>query len=202
MDAARREVLRTVGVALLLLPLCLAAWYFAAALFNWLPSRIASPAIGAMAGQVTRFEFAQRSVAYTVRVEAPYRPGGSPTAEARVEVPAATYTFGIAIFLALALATKGWRQPARLALGIAILLPLPAVGIAFDALRQLGATPELAPLLAWGGGKREAIALGYQVGSLLLPTLAPIATWLALFWFTGRPSPESRSSAERYSSSA
>jgi hypothetical protein len=197
MNPARREVLRVFGLALLLLPPCLALWFFAAGAVGWLPTRLASPAIVAAAGPVTSIETAARHVIYTVRVEGPYRPGGSPQVEARVEVPSATYTFGIAIFLALALASKGWRQPARLALGIAILLPLPVVGIAFDALRQLGASPQLAQLLAWRGGTREAIALGYQVGSLLLPTLAPIAAWLALFWLPtdGKPSPASRSSA-------
>lgn len=181
MNAARREVLATAGRALLWLPLCLAAWYFAAGAFGWLPARIAAPAIGAVAGKVTQVDIGQRSVTYAVEVEGPYRPGGSPRAEARVEVPAATYTFGAGIFAALALAARGWRQPARLALGFAILLPLPAFGIAFDALRQLGISPQLASLLAWGPGTREAIALGYQVGSLLLPTLAPIAVWLVLF---------------------
>jgi hypothetical protein len=181
MNAPRREVLATAGRALLWLPPCLAAWFFAAGAFGWLPARIAAPAIGAVAGRVTQVEVGQRTVTYAVEVEGPYRLGGSPRAEARIDVPAATYTFGAGIFAALALAARGWRQPARLALGLAILLPLPAFGIAFDALRQLGSSPELASLLAWGAGKREAIALGYQVGSLLLPTLAPIAAWLALF---------------------
>jgi hypothetical protein len=181
MNAARREVLATAGRALLWLPLCLAAWYIAAGAFGWLPARIAAPAIGAVAGKVTQVEIEQRSVTYAVEVEGPYRPGGSPRAEARVDVPAATYTFGAGIFAALALAARGWRQPARLVLGLAILLPLPAFGIAFDALRQLGTSPQLGSLLAWGPATREGIALGYQVGSLLLPTLAPIAVWLVLF---------------------
>ena len=96
-------------------------------------------------------------------------------------MPSATYTFGIAVFAALALATRGWRTPVRMAAGVALLLPLPALGISFDALRQLGSTPEIAGMLAWTATTREAIALGYQVSSLLLPTLAPIIAWLALF---------------------
>ncbi len=202
MNAARREVLATAGRALLWFPLCLAAWYFAAGAFGWPPARIAAPAIGAVAGKVTQVEAGKRTVTYVVEVEGPYRPGGSPRAEARVDVPAATYTFGVAIFTALALAARGWRQPARIAIGLAILLPLPAFGIAFDALRQLGVAPQLASLLAWGPATREAIALGYQVGSLLMPTLGPIAAWLVLFpgaWqresSLNTPSAASRSSA-------
>lgn len=188
MKAARREVIATAGRALLWLPLCLAAWYVAAGVIGWLPSHLASPAIASAAGRVMHVETGHRVASYTVRVEGPYMPGVSSQVEARVDVPAATYSFGMAVFVALALAVKGWRFPGRLALGIAILLPLPAFGIFFDALRQLGAAPQLAPLLAWKGGTREAIALGYQVGSLLLPTLGPIIVWLVLFptaWKTG-----------------
>jgi hypothetical protein len=178
---ARREVLATVGLALLLLPLCLAAWYFAADAIGWVPARLAAPVISSAAGKATPVEAGPRQVAYAVDVVGPYRPGGAQRAEARVEVHAATYTFGIAIFVALALAVRGWRRPARLGLGVAILLPLPAFGIACDALLQLASSPQLGALLAWSGGTREAIVLGYQLGSLLLPTLAPIVAWLALF---------------------
>ena len=155
--------------------------------------------VASYVNQVTKVEVGQRMVTYVVEVEGPYRPGGAPRAEARVDVPAATYTFGSAIFVALALAARGWRQPARIAIGLAILLPLPAFGITFDGLRQLGVAPQLGTLLARGSGKREAIALGYQVGSLLLPTLVPMALWLALFPAAWRssytPSPASQSSA-------
>jgi hypothetical protein len=178
---SRRDVLRVFGLALALLPFCLAAWYFASGAIGWLPTRLAATAVGASAGKVTKVEPAGHNVAYWVEVEGPYKPGATNRAEARVEVPVATYTYGIALFFALALAVRGWRRPARLAIGAAILLLLPAVGIAFDALRQLGSAPDLAPLLGWKGGTREAIALGYQVGSLLLPTLGPIITWLVLF---------------------
>jgi hypothetical protein len=185
MDPARRDVWKIFGLALLLLPVCLAAWYFAAAAVGWLPTRLASPVIGAAAGKVVRIEPAQRNVAYVVEVEGPYRTGSPNVAEARVEVPVATYTYGIALFAALVLAVRGWRRPARLAIGVAILLVLPTFGVTFDALRQLGSAPGLAQFLAWGGGTREAIALGYQVGSLLLPTLGPIIVWLALYPETG-----------------
>ena len=181
MNPSRREVLRFFGLALAWLPLCFTAWYFAMGPIGWLASRLAAPAIEASAGRVVAIERAAGAVAYVVEVEGPYRPGGSRRAEARLEVRAGVYTYGIALFAALALAVSGWRRPYRLAIGGAILLLLPTVGIAFDALRQLGTSPQLAALLAWPGGMRESIALGYQVGSLLLPTLGPIIVWLALY---------------------
>jgi len=38
----------------------------------------------------------------------------------------------------------------------------------------------LGPVLAWPPALREAVAFGYQAGSLLLPTLGPVALWVAL----------------------
>jgi hypothetical protein len=187
MNPARRDVLRTFGVALLLLPLCLAAWYFARDAINWLPTRLAAPVIGAAAGPVQKIEKTARGVGYVIEVEGRYRPGGTPRAEAKVDVPTSNYTFGVAIFTALTLAVRGWRRAWHFALGVAILLVIPVFGIAFEALRNLGTAPELAGLLTWGGGKREAIALGYQVGSLLLPTLGPIVVWLSLYPEVLRP---------------
>ena len=192
MNPARRRVFTIFGVALLLLPVCLAAWYGAGAAFTWPPAQLAAPAIGLAAGKVRSVEVAPRTATYVVEVEGKYRPGGSPRVEARVEVPAANYTFGIALFVALALAAKGWRRPLAFAAGFAILWVLPAFGILFDALRQLGSSPDLAALLAWPRGAREAIAFCYQVGSLLLPTLAPVATWLAIYGLSGRSSPAAR----------
>jgi len=181
MSPERRRVFTTFGLALLLLPLCLAAWYVAGIAVTWLPAHLASPAIGMAAGRVQKVEIAARSVTYVVEVEGKYRPGGTPRVEARVDVKAANYTYGVALFVALALAARGWRRPARFAAGLAMLWVLPTFGITFEALRNIGLAAELGALLNWGGGVREAIALGYQVGSLLLPTLAPIITWLALY---------------------
>lgn len=176
-----RGALGIIGRALLWLPLCLAGWYAAAGFFSWVPGHLAAPALRAMVGEVRTVAVYGRKVAYTVVVEAPYRVGGAAPVEAEIEVHAATYTFGIALFIALALAARESRQVPRIALGCALLALLPAWGIAFDAMRQVGAAAAIAPLLRWGGATREAIALGYQVGALLLPTLAPIAFWLALF---------------------
>ncbi len=97
------------------------------------------------------------------------------------------FTFGLALFMALVLAAgRPWRPAAWLA-GGAVLVVLPAWGIAFDALRQLAGVPQVAPLLGWTPLAREAIAFGHQVGSLLLPTLAPVALWVALDPRFGRP---------------
>ena len=181
MSGPGREAAATILRALAWLAPCFVAWSLAAPAIGWLPAKIAAAAIESAAGTVSRSEIEPHAVAYSLELEGAYRPGGSPRVEATIQVPAATYTFGIAIFAALALAARGWRLPARIAFGAALLLPLPAVGIAFDALQQLGSVPQLAGVLGWSPIARELIALGYQAGALLLPTLAPIVAWLALF---------------------
>lgn len=180
MEPGRRRVLVTVGIALMLLPVFLAGWYAAAAPVGWIAGKLAMPIIRIASEGAPTVELKGRDLLYTVKLEMPYRPGGVPRVAADIEVNASKFTYGIALFLALALAAKESRRPLGIAIGAAILLVLPAFGIAFDALKQMGAAPDLLPFLAWGSGKREAIALGYQVGTLLLPTLAPVAIWLVL----------------------
>jgi hypothetical protein len=65
----------------------------------------------------------------------------------------------------------------------------PSFGIAFDALKQLGSTAGLEAFVRWGMGTREFVALGYQVGTLLLPTLGPAAVWLFIARSLWAPQP-------------
>ncbi len=68
----------------------------------------------------------------------------------------------------------------RALLGYAILLVPQAFSLVFSILKQVivaGGSPAALGVAAW---QMEGIALGYQFGSLLLPTLAPVLLWL---WF-------------------
>lgn len=180
MDPVRRQVLLVAGKALLLLPFLLAAWYAVSGPLAYVPGKLALPLIRTISDGLTSMEVKGRSVIYTVKLEMPYRPGSTPRVAADIDVAAAKFTYGLALFLALALAAKESRRPVGIAIGCGILLATPAIGIAFDALVQLGATPGMDAFLRWGGGTREGVALGYQLGTLLVPTLAPVAIWLVL----------------------
>ena len=160
---------------------CLALWYAAAGPLAWIPGKVASPLVGSVAS-VKAMVLRDRGIAYTVTVEPPYElmRNGMGAATADVEVASATYTYGIALFLALSLAARGWRKPKLVLAGIAIVWLSSAWGIGFDALRQLSTSRELASHVVLGTAARTFIAFGYQVGSLLLPTLLPIALWLGL----------------------
>ena len=181
MDPARRQILLDAARVLLLLPVFLALWYVAEPVLGVIPGKLALPIVRSFSDGRTTMEAKDRALVYTVRLEMPYQRGKvSPRVAADVEVNAAKFTYGIAFFLALAFAARDSRKGLHIFAGCVVLLLLPLFGIAFDALKQLGATPGLAPFLAWGTAKREFVALAYQAGTLLLPTLVPVALWLVI----------------------
>ncbi|MEO5749877.1 MAG: exosortase H-associated membrane protein [Usitatibacter sp.] len=187
---ARRQVFLVAGRALLMLPVFMALWYFAGTPLTWVPAVGATPILRAISGGSVAMHQKGRDVTYTVKLEMPYRPGVTPRVAVDVEVAAAKFTYGIALFLALCLAAKESHNGVGIVVGSAVLLVLPMVGIAFDALKQLAVTPGMLTFLMWGRGTGEGVALGYQVGTLLLPTLAPVVIWLGLARKLWAPDPE------------
>lgn len=175
MRPEQRRLLGLFGRALLLLPVFLGAWALAAGVLAQVAGHAAVFVLDAGAHSVNSLVVNGRSLVFEFAVES-----GGRGALAEVEVNSALYTFGITLFLALSFAVPESRRAWRIAAGSAVLLLLPAWGVAFDALRQLAFTAQLQPLLGWGDATRSAVALGFQVGSLLLPTLAPVVLWLVL----------------------
>ena len=192
MAPERRRLVGVFGRALLLLPVFLVAWWFASAALGRLAGSVAQWGVAAAAGP-SRLASDGAALHYEISIASRRDPLRDAGAVADLEVKSGTYTFGIALFLALALAAPESRRPGRIAAGVAILVLLPAWGVAFDVLRQLGVTESLGPMLGWGGGFRNFVALGYQAGSLLLPTLGPIVAWMALnpaAWRSAEREPE------------
>jgi hypothetical protein len=93
------------------------------------------------------------------------------------EVSPLIYTYGLAFFVALMLAANA--QWWKIIAGAVALLPFQAWGIVFGLLVQIGIKlgPDIAVQAGISGWHIEAIALGYQVGSLIFPTLIPILLW-------------------------
>ena len=102
------------------------------------------------------------------------------TAELVAEADPAHYAYGLPLFLALLLASRSPHLLKRALAGYLFLLLPQTFSLTFEILRQItvaGGRPGVLHIDQW---QMEGIALGYQVGSLLLPTLAPVALWL---WF-------------------
>lgn len=99
-----------------------------------------------------------------------------------VEVHPAKYGYSLPLLVALLLAGSRRRFLRNAVLGWACLVPVQAFTIVLVLVRQavLGAGPVVAAQTGWGQWQFELMAYGYQLGVLLLPTLAPVLLWLWL----------------------
>ncbi|WP_020560364.1 exosortase H-associated membrane protein [Thiofilum flexile] len=93
-----------------------------------------------------------------------------------------SFGYGLPLFAALILATPLTSKGTRLLMGELILLGLQVVSLVVCIIKSL--TFEVDPLLQqtlqWSPLQLDLIALGYQVGFLLLPMIAPIIVWAIL----------------------
>jgi hypothetical protein len=95
------------------------------------------------------------------------------------------FAYGLPIIWALLLAAGGagrWRGRAwRMAVAYVALWPAQAFSVCMDLLKRLAiAAPGGTRTLGVAQWQMEALALGYQLGVLIVPTLVPILLWVWL----------------------
>lgn len=161
---------------LLWFPLCLTAWYFSAHYHVAIVGELAHVLLnGLQPGIVSALEQTGTDLAFVTHLKVQVEAG-------RIgllvpEVNPLLYTYGLAFFVALMLAanTQWWK----ILVGAIALLPFQSWGIAFDLLMQVGIKlgPDIAAQAGIFGWHLEAIALGYQIGNLIFPTLVPVVLW-------------------------
>ena len=102
--------------------------------------------------------------------------------EIEIPVDPRKQTFGLPFFIALLLASRPPRFARRAALGAAILLGLAACGVASEVAITLGtlAGPSGAPPVRFGTLAATSWALGFQLGTLIIPTVVPTMLWVAM----------------------
>lgn len=92
------------------------------------------------------------------------------------------YSYGLPLLGALTLATPLAGKYPRLLWSVLLMLPLEAFSILISTLKimtfEIGEAFQTQQALS--AGTMELIALGYQLGTLLLPMLAPILIWVIL----------------------
>jgi hypothetical protein len=164
---------------LLWLPACFALWALAAPYHASIAGGFAQIWVAFLApGLLTTIDRSETSLAFVTTLLIHPAPGQD--AILVPEVAARVYTYGVAMLMALMLAARarGWKIVA----GLALLLPFQGFGLAFDFLAQvgIGLGPAVSAQTGFTSWQREAIALGYQVGSVILPSLAPVIVWAAL----------------------
>lgn len=91
------------------------------------------------------------------------------------------YAYGLPILWALLLAAGGPGRVGKLALGYVLLLPAQTFSLTMDLIKQMAmAVPGGARMLHIDQWQLELIGLGYQLGTLVIPTVVPMAVWLVL----------------------
>jgi hypothetical protein len=173
------------GRILLWLPVTFAIWYLTAAwhlapvawlahhlLQFWLPEAVADLRLhGAQLLLITRFgEVGGQLVA-----------NPPPGENLGFLTNPLSYSYSLPLFAALALATPlpgRWR---RLAIGLGVLLSIELASMLATQTKTLvfetgGA---FVAQQQWGAHARDAAALAYQLGSLLLPMVMPLVVWMA-----------------------
>jgi hypothetical protein len=163
---------------LLLLPPCFAAWYFTAPWHAALAGPLALQFIEPWrAGLVSALERNGHVLSFVTELEMGSR--GGQVGQLVAEVNPLIYTYGLALFLALMLATRA--RAWQILLGAAVMLHFQALSIAFDFLVQVAVLsgPEVAARAGLTGWPREAIAIGFQFGTLIFPSLVPVMLWSA-----------------------
>ncbi|MDO4724109.1 MAG: exosortase H-associated membrane protein [Comamonadaceae bacterium] len=102
-------------------------------------------------------------------------------AEVLLEADPSRYAYGLAIFLALLLAARQpglWRKALA---GYCLLLPFQAFTVVFYILKEIVVAAQIDyALLRVSPWQVEAIVYGFQLGTLIVPTLVPILVWLWL----------------------
>ncbi|MFC5496939.1 exosortase H-associated membrane protein [Caenimonas terrae] len=166
--------------ALAWLLVALALWY---PLRQWL---VLAPAW--LAGEVmqaafprwvtgVQFEGSAQVLLTALRVWSPdNRPG-----ELAPEVNGLVYAYGAPLLAALLLAARTPRWWWKLPAGLVALVPFQAWGICFTWLLQVAVTAgdQTRGQTHFGPLAANLIAVGYQFGFLIMPTLAPVLLWLA-----------------------
>lgn len=101
-------------------------------------------------------------------------------AELVVEADPSRYGYGLPLYLALLIAARTKRFLACALAGYVLLLFPQALALTMTLLRDIVAHAGDAAKLGVAQWQIEAIAFGYQISTLLLPTLLPVVLW---FWF-------------------
>ena len=170
---------RVILRCLVWLPVAFAFWYFTAPVLLapsvWLAQGLCAVAVPDLVRGVTE---SGATVTFVTRI-------GAGVADAHgvvtVDVNLLLYSFGMPLYAALTLASRSPRSKRLLAIGYAVLVPFVTWGLVADLLKNIAITsgPAIAGQAGFSDWQREAIALAYQLGSLILPAVVPVVLWVA-----------------------
>jgi hypothetical protein len=173
--------------AVLWLPLAFFLWFVLRSVVVYLPIKFAGA--GLLAWMPGVFESVAQefsSAVVTTRFEAA---GFEAVPEGQVamlstEIDALMYCYGWPILLALVMATPlTWRRTfLQLGIGLLVLVPAQAVGIAGEILLQVSYNfgDAVKAAVEAAGASQYLIAFWYQFGYLILPPIIPVVAWILM----------------------
>ena len=96
------------------------------------------------------------------------------------------YGWGLPLLFGLTMAANAalWRKLLTLAIGYSVILLVQIWGVVWNSLMMLSFNfgPDVSAVVAESGIPQEAIALCYQLGTLIFPALAPVIIWVLANW--------------------
>ncbi len=171
------------------LALCLFVWYALAPAITWPLAVLGDLLLGLLfSEQIAAVELLGSQLDVVTRIPLPAEvisqyPAGM-AGDLVVSINPLIYSYGLPLFSALVLATPGgesmkWRQ---WLIGLPLLLCGQLWGFTMDILKTLlfSLGPETAAHFSMSALQLEALALGYQLGTLILPSVLPLAIWIVL----------------------
>ena len=105
--------------------------------------------------------------------------GLPPDVSAEILLDARKHTYGLPFFFALMLAGSVRSRAWKIAAGSIAILASAALGLGCELLVQAGSLsgPGRSAFFPIGAAAKEAIAVGYQLGVLIFPTVIPVLLW-------------------------
>lgn len=178
---------------LIWLPVCVAGWYYlapslvwpVALLSDWFLTTFFADVIDGVEQLGDRLDIVTL-LPLPASLSKGLQPGSS--ADLVFSMNPLIYSYGLPLFTALTIAAP--ENPADEDLkwrnwlwGLPLLLVAQVWGICFDVLKTLLYTlgPEISQRMAFSSIEMDAVALGYQLGYLILPSVLPMAIWVVQY---------------------
>lgn len=182
----RSPVTRFILQVLFWLPLCFAAWYYMAILMTMPVAWLSGLLISLLQPEAIEGVIQRGHELDVLTLLEPAKGAGIEAPEGQVpqltfSIDVLKYSYGIPLFTALVLASPGGEEKwTRWIFGIVILYLVQTWGVYFESLLtlyiKLGTVADQQLVLE--SVQRELIALGYQLGALILPAVTPLVLWI------------------------
>jgi len=170
---------------LIWLPICFVAWYFITPAIVYLLSFLSKAILVNITNGAVLDVEQQKHVLHVITRFPAAETNEVNKGQLVFIINAMKYGYGIALFVAMLLATPDkWSSKFQnLYIGLLILLVVQVWGVTFDSMQTLvfKLGRDIGETIGTTEFTRELIALGYQLGYLILPAITPVILWFSMY---------------------